>query len=82
MRCSMFTNATWHNTANISELADEWRINNHLGRTKPTRATVSPAFHTQTRQEATKFENTERPRVRQIISIDYRNGEHTYLSVC
>jgi hypothetical protein len=54
----MFTNATSHNTPNISELGDEWRMNNHLGRTKPTRATVSPAFHTQTRREATKFENT------------------------
>jgi hypothetical protein len=30
----MFTNATSHNTPNISELGDEWRMNNHLGRTK------------------------------------------------
>jgi hypothetical protein len=78
----MFTNATSQNTPNIWELGDEWRMNNHLGRTKPTRATVSPAFHTQTRREATKFENAERPRVRRTILIDYKNGQHTYLSVC
>jgi hypothetical protein len=74
MRCSMFTNAKWHNRPDIWELEDEWRMNNHLGRTKTTRATVSPTFHTQTWQEVTKFENTVRPRVREIISIDYRNG--------
>jgi predicted component of type VI protein secretion system len=57
-------------------------MNNHLGRTKTTRATVSPTFHTQTWGEVTKFESTDQARVRQIFSVDYKNGHHTYLSVC
>jgi predicted component of type VI protein secretion system len=57
-------------------------MNKHLGRTKTTRATVSPTFHTQTWGEVTKFESTDQARVRQIFSIDYKNGHHTYLSVC
>ena len=32
MSCSTFTTITWHNRPNRSEFADQWRINNFLGR--------------------------------------------------
>jgi hypothetical protein len=40
------------------------------GGLQTTRATVSPTSHTNWR-EVTKFENTKRPKPRQIIAIDF-----------
>ena len=59
-------------------VADEQRLGTEV---KRLRATVAPTFHTHW-GEVTKFENAERPRVRRTILIDYKNGQHTYLSVC
>src|SRR6185312_9323196 len=39
---------TWYNRPNISVIENEWRMNNFLRRSQRARATVSPAFHTDT----------------------------------
>jgi len=69
---STFTMITRHNRPNTSEFEDEWRINNLLGRpTIDQRGCFSNFSYTNWR-EVTKFENTDRPRVGQIISIDFQ----------
>jgi hypothetical protein len=58
MRCSMVTTITSHNRPNISELEDEWRINNLLGRPTNGQSAGFSNFSYTHRLEVTKFENT------------------------
>jgi hypothetical protein len=69
---STFTTITSHNRPNISKCGDEWRINNLLGRPTNDYSDCFSNFSYTHWREVMKFENTERPRVREIISIDFQ----------
>jgi len=61
----------FHVRPSISEFQDEWRINNLLGPPTNDQSDLFSNFSYTNDREVMKFENTEQPRVRQIISIDF-----------
>jgi hypothetical protein len=70
MWCSTFTTITSHNRPNSSELEDEWRINNFLGR--PTND-QSDRFFNFSYTNWKKLRNSRRPSRQELgLSIDFQ----------